>query len=87
MLSGKKQFMCRWDTQWDKQGSTGRCPQGFPVVCFGKLTEKGNLIPSGCPRDTRPPTGFQKLSVIFFFVPFLLAILKIIPRLTYFRMN
>ena len=66
---------CPWDTRWDKQGSTGRCPRDLVLFTIEKLAEKGIFAgtPAGCPRDTRAVQGFfQKFYVIFSYVPFLL---------------
>ena len=54
-----------WDTRRDKQGSTGQCPRN--VLLFA--TEKQAILPGHRPGR---PGGFQKIYVIFSYVPLLL---------------
>ena len=62
---------CPWDTRRDKQGSTGRCPRDFLLFAIEKLTFLPGHRP-GVPGTPRRPGGFQKIYVIFSYVPFLL---------------
>ena len=56
---------CSWDTQQDKQGSTGRCPRDFLLISWETLTEKGNFPGRrpGVPGTPGRPVGFLKLCV------------------------
>ena len=58
---------CPWDTQRDKQGSTGRCPGDFLLFALEKTDRKGHFSEfSGRDQDV------QKVYAIFSYVPFLL---------------
>ena len=58
-----------WETRWDRQGSSGRCPRDLVLFAIEKLTEKG--IFARTPRDTRPsvpgtPRPSRGFAEIFF---------------------
>ena len=54
---------CPWDTQRDKQGSTGQCPRDFLLFALEKLREKGIIAGTlaGCPRDSRLSRRFSEI--------------------------
>ena len=64
---------CPWDTRRDKQGSTGRCPRNFLLFTIEELPFLPGHRP-GVPGTPGRPGDFQKIYVIFSYVPFLLPI-------------
>ena len=52
-----------------QRGSPGRRHRDLRLFMMEKLTEKGILAgtQAGCPRDTRPSTGFAEIVCFFFF--------------------
>ena len=62
---------CPWDTRRDKQVSTGRCPRNFLLFTIEELPFLPGHRP-GVPGTPERPGDFQKIYVIFSYVPFLL---------------